>query len=208
MLVISIIAHFVVQPLAQLHQVPTRWAYTHQAAPRGKQALGFKPVKRAEHTGQKLAAGIGQWYAGHAGDQPGQLRVALAGPLDRLAGDIQRVAIGVGQCLGDLRSVVTLATADVEPALRRALGGQLGQAFGHRCVMTGVEKVAAGFNHGLVIARVAAVFVLYRQQVQVPLTGTVKAVSGGAYDAVVDRRERFGADRAGEHQASNLIRVW
>ena len=46
------------------------------------------------------------------------------------------------------------------PGVRRALGGQLGQAFGHRCVMTGVEKVAAGFNHGLVIARVAAVFVL------------------------------------------------
>ena len=89
-----------------------------------------------------------------------------------------------------------------------ALGGQLGQALGDRGVMARVEEVAAGFHHRLVIARVAAVFVLHRQQVQVSLTRAVKAMAGRADNAVFHRAQWLAANGAGKHQASNLIRVW
>jgi hypothetical protein len=73
--------------------------------------------------------------------------------------------------------------------------------------VAGVEEVAAGFDHGLVVAGVAAVLVLHRQQVQVTLAGTVEAVAGRAGHAVVEPPGRL-AEWAGEHQASNRTRVW
>ena len=87
-------------------------------------------------------------------------------------------------------------------------GGQFSQSLGHRRVVTRVEEIATGFNHGLVVARVAAVFVLHGQQVQVALTGAVKAMARRAGHAIVDCAEGLRTDRAGKHQASNLIRVW
>ncbi len=74
--------------------------------------------------------------------------------------------------------------------------------------MAGVEEVATGFDHGLVVARVAAVLVLHRQQVEVALAGAVEAVAGGAGHAIVELRQGRLAERAGEHQASNRTRVW
>ena len=74
--------------------------------------------------------------------------------------------------------------------------------------MPRIEEVATRFNHGLIVTGVAAVFMLHRQQVQVTLTRTVKTMACRADHAIIDRRQRFGANRAGEHQASNLIRVW
>ena len=72
----------------------------------------------------------------------------------------------------------------------------------------GVEEVAARLDHGEVVARVAAVFVLHRQQVQVTLARAVETVSDRACHAIVHRVERCAANGTGQHQASNLIRVW
>ncbi|MNH26743.1 hypothetical protein D3C79_868110 [compost metagenome] len=180
----------------------------HQAAAGAEQALGLGPVQRAEHAGDELAAGVGQRHAGHAGDHPGNLGRAAAGTLDRLTGDVQGVAVGGRQGLGDLRGVVTLATADVQPGTGLALGGQLGQAARHRRVVAGVEKIAAGFDHGLVVTGVAAVLVLHRQQVQVTLAGAVEAVAGRAHHTIIEPAQRRLAKRAGKHQASNRTRVW
>ncbi|MNJ61321.1 hypothetical protein D3C77_571030 [compost metagenome] len=194
--------------MAQLDQVLVGRADAHQAAAGAQQAQGFLPVQRAEDTGQELATGIGQRHPGHARHQPGQRRVALAGTLDRFAGDVQGITVGLGQRLGDLRGVVTLAATDIQPARRGALGGQFSQTTGDRGIVTGIEKVAAGFDHGLVVARVAAVLVLHRQQVQVTLASTVETVAGRAGDTVVEGAQRGAAERAGEHQASNRVRVW
>ncbi|MNP13286.1 hypothetical protein D3C76_1055620 [compost metagenome] len=180
----------------------------HQAAAGAEQAFGFVPIQRAEDAGEELTAARRQRYAGHAGDQPGEPGIAFARTLDRFPGNVQGVAVGHRQGVGDLRGVVTLATADVDPALWRVAGSQLRQALGHRRVMAGVEEVAAGFDHRLVIPRVAAVLVLHRQQVQVTLARAVETMPGGAGHAVVHRAQRFAADRTREHQASNLIRVW
>ncbi|MNN49747.1 hypothetical protein D3C81_1642940 [compost metagenome] len=180
----------------------------HQAAAGAEQTLGFGPVQRAEHAGDELAAGIGQWHAGHAGDHPGDRGITPASALDRLARDIQGVAVSRGQGLGQLRGVVAFAAADVQPGCGLALGGQFGQAPGHRGVVAGIEEVAAGFDHGLVVTWVTAVLVLHGQQVQVTLAGTVETVPGRAHHAIVEPRQGRLAERAGEHQASNRTRVW
>ncbi|MCY1408386.1 hypothetical protein D9M71_237060 [compost metagenome] len=205
--VVDVLANFVIQPFTQLDQVLTGGADTHKAAARTEQALGFVPVQRAEDAGQKLAAGIGQGHPGHARHQPGHLGAALAGTLDRFAGNIQGITIGMGHRRGQLRGVIPFTAADIQPACRPAIGRELGQALGHRCVVAGVEEVAPGLHHGLVVAGVAAVLVLHRQQVQVTLASTVETVAGRAYNAIVDSGQGRCADRAGEHQASNLTRV-
>ena len=110
--------------------------------------------------------------------------------------------------MGDLRGVIAFAATDVEPGAGLAFGGQFSQAPGDRRVVASIKEVAAGFDHRLVVAWIAAVLVLHRQQVQVALAGTVEAMPGGAHHAVVEPRQGGLAERAGEHQASNRTRVW
>jgi len=154
-----------------------------------------------------LGAGVAGGSASHARAQPLQLRRTFAGALDRLAGDVQRMTFGIRQRLGELRGVVALAATDVQPALRRAFGGQLGQAPGQRCIVAAIEKAPAGLDHGLVVAGGAAVLVLHRQQVQIALARTIETVVGRAGDTVFDRAQRRLADRADQH-ASRFTRVW
>ncbi|MNC49103.1 hypothetical protein D3C75_982580 [compost metagenome] len=74
--------------------------------------------------------------------------------------------------------------------------------------MAGIEEIPACFDHGLIVARVTAVLVLHRQQVQVTLAGAVEAVAGRAHHTIVEPAQRRLAKGAGKHQASNRTRVW
>ncbi len=204
---VVVIPYFVIQPGAQLPQMFAGRPHAQQAAAGREQASGFVPVQRAEDAGQQVAAGIDQRHAGHARHQPFELRCALAGALDRLAGDIQRIAIRPWQRLGELRGVVALAAADIQPASGRAFGGQPCQALGQRRIVAAVEKTPACLDHRLVVPGVAAVLVLYRQQIEVALARAVEAVVGRAGDAIVHRLQRCLAEGAGQH-ASRLTRVW
>ena len=162
----------------------------------------------AEYAGEQLAAGVGQWHAGHARHQPGQLLAASAGLFDCLAGNVQGVAIGGGQGLGNLAGVVALAAANIQPALGRVAGGQFGQALGQWRVMAAIEKAPAGFNHGQVVAWLAAVLVLHRQQVQVALAGAIETVIGRAGHAVIDGAQGRRAERTNQAHARSFTRVW
>ncbi len=207
-LVVGVVAHVVIEPLAQFQQVRAGRAQAQYAAAGGEDAHGFVPVDGAEHAGDQLATGVGQRQPGHARHQPGQLRRAAAGAFHCLAGDVQGIAFGAGQGFAEPGAVVALAATDIQPASRRAFGGQFGQAPGKRRVVAGAEELATGLDHGGVVARIKAFLVLHRQQVQVALAGAVEAVPGGAGDAVVDLAQGGGAERADQHQASSLTRVW
>ena len=72
---------------------------------------------------------------------------------------------------------------------------------------SGLEEAPPRLDHGLVVARVAAVLVLHRQQIEIALAGPIESVISRAGDAVVRRAELGVADRTGQH-ASRLTRVW
>src|SRR5690606_24972322 len=108
---------------------------------------------------------------------------------------------------GELSGVVALATADIQPAPRCAFGCEFGQTPGQRRVVAAVEEASARLDHRLVVARVAAVLVLYGQQIQIARARTVETVVGWTGVAIVDRTQRRLADREDQH-ASRFTRVW
>src|SRR5699024_5676335 len=151
------------------------------------------PGPGAEYAQRSIQAGVGHRQAGAGADQPLDVPVASAGLDHRVLADIQPGAVGPGQGAGQTVGVVTFATAHIQYDAGCLFTEQPVDLIADRLVMAAVEEGLAAAEHGRGVAGLAAVLVLYQQQVEVALAGLVVAVAIGTGPGAIRNLQRLVA---------------